>query len=223
MIIRFKFSKTDESKYLSHLDVLRLMTRALSRSNIRISYSSGFNPRPRISFSNPIPLGVGSLAEYCDVMLEEDIDLQGFMGAVDAKLPSGLTIIEGARSKKKIPALMSEISHLLFEFGIRHKKMKTISEELANKAAVIIEEFNDMYGSIYDFDIKLDEGNIIFLKIFGYAKIFRNKNNKIFKYNEFTGFLQQFLNRESSEIESSCKKEAFFLKNDKLITPLEVL
>ncbi|MBU4449943.1 MAG: TIGR03936 family radical SAM-associated protein, partial [Actinobacteria bacterium] len=52
---------------LSHLDIVRLMTRALSRSGIIVKYDKGFNPKPKISFSNPIPLGVESLAEYCDL------------------------------------------------------------------------------------------------------------------------------------------------------------
>ena len=130
---------------------------------------------------------------------------------------------EGARSKKKIPALMSEISHILFEFGIRHKKLKTVSEGIADKTGNIIAEYNLLSGSIYGYDVNLDKENIIFLKVLGYAKIFRNKNNKIFKYNEFTGFLHQNLKKEGLEIGSACKKEVFFLKNDKLVKPLEVL
>jgi uncharacterized protein (DUF2344 family) len=53
------------------------MTRALSRSGIIVQYDKGFNPKPKISFSNPIPLGVESLAEYCDNNFSQTGSLQG--------------------------------------------------------------------------------------------------------------------------------------------------
>jgi len=223
MIIRFKFSKIQEAKYLSHLDVLKLMTRAISRSYIRISYSRGFNPKPRIGFSNPIPLGVDSLAEYCDIRLDRDIDLKEFSRTMDSKLLSGIKIMEAAKSVKKIPALMSEISHILFEFRIIHIKKNPLYRESTGEISALIEEYNQIYSSIYDYGINISKENIIFLKIIGYAKIFRDKNNKIFKYNGFTGFLNQFLKKQDMEIGSSCKKEVFFFKDGKLIKPLEVL
>src|SRR4030065_776459 len=92
-IIRFKFCKRAEYKFLSHLDILRLMTRALSRSGIIVKYDKGFNPKPKISFSNPIPLGVESLAEYCDLVLEDDIDTNDFTARVNKALPEQLKII----------------------------------------------------------------------------------------------------------------------------------
>jgi radical SAM-linked protein len=223
MIIRFKFLKTGEAKYLSHLDVLKLVTRAVLRSNISVSYSMGFNPKPRISFSNPIPLGVESLAEYCDILLGGNIDLQEFSETMNSELPSGIRIMEAAKSAKKIPALMSEISHVLFEFRIVHKKNEPFSMKSPDEIEDMIKEYNQTYSSIYDYAVSTGEDNIIFLKIFGYAKIFRDKNNRIFKYNSFFGFLNRFLEEKGLKIGSCRKKEAFFFKDGKLITPLEVL
>jgi len=221
--IRFKFFKELESKYLSHLDVLKIMSRAIARSNIKVSYSRGFNPKPRISFSNPIPLGVNSLAEYCDIRLNEDIDSQEFLRILNSNLPSGIQVTEAAKSIKKIPTLMSEISQILFEFKIMHIRKNTVCEKLISKLDTALKEYNQIYSSIYDYDIKIGDENIIFLKIFGYAKIFGDKNNKIFKFNGFFGFLNQFLEKQSLKIESSHKKEVFFFKDGKLITPLKVL
>ena len=78
-IVRFKFFKKDEFKYLSHLDVLALMERALIRTGMPLVYSGGFHPKPKLSFSNPIPLGVQSLAEYCDIELAEEISADDFI------------------------------------------------------------------------------------------------------------------------------------------------
>ena len=221
--IRFKFSKEAGSRYLSHLDVLKLMARAIARSGMHVSYTAGFNPRPMISFSNPIPLGVDSFAEYCDIRLDKDIDHRRFLRILDSKLPPGFGILEGARYTKKIPSLMSEISHVLFEFGITGISRRGGYRDLISRIDSAVKEYNQIFDSIYDHDISMDKKNIIFLKVFGYAKIFRYKNNNIFKYNGFTGFLSHFLGENDMGITSSCKKEVFFFKDDKLITPLEVL
>ena len=45
------------------------MIRALRRAGIRVKYTEGFNPKPKITFGPPIPLGVESAAEYADVTL----------------------------------------------------------------------------------------------------------------------------------------------------------
>ncbi|HRS21141.1 MAG TPA: TIGR03936 family radical SAM-associated protein, partial [Clostridia bacterium] len=50
MYIRLKFTKGSEVKYISHLDLMRVFQRALRRTGIPISYSSGFNPHMEISF-----------------------------------------------------------------------------------------------------------------------------------------------------------------------------
>src|SRR4030042_3963334 len=117
-IIRFKFYKRAEYKFLSHLDILRLMTRALSRSGIIVKYDKGFNPKPKISFSNPIPLGVESLAEYCDLVLEDDTSANDFAGKVNLQLPEQVKIISAKRVFHKVPSLMADIDLILYIFKI---------------------------------------------------------------------------------------------------------
>ena len=55
MYIRLKFTKGSEVKYISHLDLMRVFQRALRRTGIPISYSSGFNPHMEISFGAHYP------------------------------------------------------------------------------------------------------------------------------------------------------------------------
>ena len=44
--LRMKFSKTGRAVYISHLDLMRTITRAFMRSEIPLKYSEGFNPHP---------------------------------------------------------------------------------------------------------------------------------------------------------------------------------
>ena len=45
-MIAFKYTKTDGAEYLSHLDLLRHITRTLRRSGIQVNASEGFHPHP---------------------------------------------------------------------------------------------------------------------------------------------------------------------------------
>jgi hypothetical protein len=121
-ILRFKFFKKDELKYLSHLDVLALMERALMRTGIPLLYSGGFHPKPKLSFSNPIPLGVQSLAEYCDIELLEKISAEDFTALLNLKLPDNLRVVKALSFEKtpenKILSLMSAIDLVLYEYEL---------------------------------------------------------------------------------------------------------
>jgi radical SAM-linked protein len=58
--LRIRFSRGEEIKYISHLDLMRLWQRALNRAGLEIAYSEGFNPHPRMSLAAPLALGVTS-------------------------------------------------------------------------------------------------------------------------------------------------------------------
>ena len=48
--VRLFFSKKGRAVYISHLDLLRTMQRALKRAGIPVWYSEGFNPRIYLNF-----------------------------------------------------------------------------------------------------------------------------------------------------------------------------
>lgn len=108
--IRFQFTKGDEVKFISHLDLVNVFTRAFRRANIPIAYSQGFSPHPKISFSSALPVGTTSLAEFADIELEEDIDVEKFVCDVNSLLPSGVSIIKSKKIPLRSPSLMSQIS-----------------------------------------------------------------------------------------------------------------
>ena len=226
--IRFKFCKRAEYKFLSHLDILRLMSRALSRSGIIVKYDKGFNPKPKISFSNPIPLGVESLAEYCDLVLEEDISANDFTGKVNMALPGQVKIISAKRVPYKVPSLMADIDLVLYIFKInitgstKGENFMAVSQK-AVKLKEKIEGENNFSKSIFRVDIECTDKNIIFLKIFGYAKILKDVNNFIFKFNNFLVFFKEILKESDFILDSVIKQDTYILQGGFLKTPLEVV
>jgi radical SAM-linked protein len=227
-IIRFKFLKRAEYKFLSHLDILRLMTRALSRSGIIVKYDKGFNPKPKISFSNPIPLGVESLAEYCDLELEDDTSANDFINKVNLQLPEQVKIISAKRVPCKVPSLMADIDLILYIFKININAGKFGENCMAVNEKVVklkerIEGENDFSKSIFKVDIERTDKNIIFLKIFGYAKILKDVNNSIFKFNNFLGFFKEILKEYDFILDSVIKKETYIRQSGFFKNPLEVV
>ncbi len=222
MTLRFKFTKDGESIYLSHLDILKIITRSIARSGIKVDYSMGFNPRPKITFSNPIPLGLKSYAEYCDIKLHGEIEIRDFLRVLNSKLPAGLKVLEAACTIGRVPALMSEISVIFFEFKIKYSRENRGWGGFTDSMRAVLDDYSRISNSIYGYDFEVCNKITGLFKIYGYARIFKEKDNDIFKYNGFYSFLSQYLVKHGLMIESSCKKEAFFFKDDKLITPLEV-
>lgn len=66
---RVFYSRLGDSRFYGHLEVLQLIFRTLHRAGLPLLFSGGFNPSPRVSFSQALPVGVESLAESFDMDL----------------------------------------------------------------------------------------------------------------------------------------------------------
>ena len=72
--VRVFFRKKGKLKYISHLDLMRAVTRGLMRSGLPIVYTEGFNPHPKLVFALPLSVGMAGENEMCDVGLLKDMD-----------------------------------------------------------------------------------------------------------------------------------------------------
>ncbi|MHC4594604.1 MAG: TIGR03936 family radical SAM-associated protein, partial [Planctomycetota bacterium] len=57
ILVLVKFKIRGNMRFLSHAEVLKVFQRACVRTGIKMQYSQGFNPRPRLSL--PLPRSVG--------------------------------------------------------------------------------------------------------------------------------------------------------------------
>lgn len=99
--VRIVFSKTGRAKYVSHLDLVRTMTRAVRRAAIPLWYTEGFNRHPYLTFAAPLSLGFESLAETMDLRLEEDMDYGTLVLRLNAVMPEGLQVLSAAEAVAK--------------------------------------------------------------------------------------------------------------------------
>ena len=127
MNIRLKFTKGNEVKYISHLDLMRVFQRAIRRTGIPISYSIGFNPHQEISFGAPLSLGVTSAAEYVDFRLAEKMDVEEIINRLNSSMPEGIRILGGIKLGENPKSAMSVVSHSRY-------KIRTIIENVTAEA-----------------------------------------------------------------------------------------
>ena len=102
-----KFSKQGKLRWISHLDTVRTLQKAIRRAEIPIAYSQGFNPHPKLSIAIPLALGYLSQGEYLDLELAEDMLGSEVQARLNDVLPEGLTILGNRELSLKVPSLMS--------------------------------------------------------------------------------------------------------------------
>src|SRR6266567_1545298 len=90
---RLTFTKGEEVRYISHLDLMRTWERILRRAQLKLAHSQGFNPRPRVVFAAPLAVGVTSEAEIVDVDLEEELTAEALLSRVRPALPPGIHVL----------------------------------------------------------------------------------------------------------------------------------
>ena len=94
MDVRISFQKTGMAKFISHLDTVRCITRAMKRACVPIWYTEGFNPHAFLTFAMPLSLGFESLCETVDFRLMEETDLTELAERINNALPVDITVKE---------------------------------------------------------------------------------------------------------------------------------
>ena len=114
--MRVRFEKGGPSAYLGHLEMAQQILRALRRAGIRVRYSEGFHPQPRLSFSPALPMGVESQCEFFEIDLADAITAPKLMAAVNSRLPEGLRLLDARPIELTMPSLGETISAAVYRF-----------------------------------------------------------------------------------------------------------
>jgi len=99
--IRSQFVKVGEARFLGHLEMVDVFVRAARRGGIPMRFSEGFHPLAKISFTNPLPVGTESLAEFMDLDLDRYMKAAEFQERLNAELPLGLRITHASEMALK--------------------------------------------------------------------------------------------------------------------------
>ena len=103
--IRLRYSKTGRAKFISHLDLMSTMRRALLRAGVALKYSQGFNPHPVMSIALPLSVGFESVCELIDFESTAELDAAALPGTLNRFLPEGLEILDAYAPQRKFSAI----------------------------------------------------------------------------------------------------------------------
>ena len=108
--LRVCFAKTGEMALLSHLDLVRLLERALRRTQLPVSFTGGFHPLPRLQLALALPLGAEARSDWFDLSFTEPVDPEQLLQRLRPELPPGLELHHAHAVEVHGPALAQALS-----------------------------------------------------------------------------------------------------------------
>jgi radical SAM-linked protein len=175
MRVRLRFSKLGKIRWTSHRDVARMWERAFRRVQLPLVYSSGFSPRPRVSFGLALPTGHESVAEYLDLDLvpSQPIVVGDLPDLLSAALPLGLDATAAAEIDPRTPSLQEDVTSCTWRWvavndaqpiGLSLVAMTEAVERLLSADEVVVTRTRK--GSVATDDIR---PNVMDLRVLGPA------------------------------------------------------
>ena len=91
--VRLWLSKKGRIRFVSHLDMFRMMQRSVRRAGIPLWYTEGFNPHPYISFLLALSLGVEGELEPVDLRIVGEMPPEEIKNRLNEVFPEGLRCV----------------------------------------------------------------------------------------------------------------------------------
>lgn len=209
-MITFKFQKTENAVFVSHIDILRMTNRTIRRAGVPVNYSQGFNPHMLINLSQPLPLGIASYSEWATAQTDFE-DEKKFIELYNKFCPKGFLAIQAFITQKK-PNIAGKVtaSDYYIENVMAYEHKEKI--EIVNKGSYVIQAKTkkglidkDISSLIYK--IKVDKQGIYVMLAFGninlridnLAQKFNEDFNLEIKHNEIVR-LNQYVNKNQEFI-----------------------
>ena len=109
MRVRVEYAKNNLMRFVSHRDSMRQIFRILRRSGLPAAFSEGFSPHYRVSFNEPLKVGVDSLQEWFDMILTERINPEQIQEALTRSVPEGYSIKGVSQIPQEVPSITESI------------------------------------------------------------------------------------------------------------------
>jgi len=130
-----KFTKEENIKFISHLDVLKTIQKNIRRAGLPIEYSQGFNPHMNTSIAQPLSVGVYSNGEYMDMVLTTEMNENEIVDKLNETAPSGIKYLSALaipykEGEKKVPQAMALIDAARYTIKVKYSDVSNLEEEV---------------------------------------------------------------------------------------------
>ncbi len=142
------YEKTDNAKYISHLDFVRAYNRTMRRARLPVAFSEGFNPHPLLSFALPLSVGYTSQCELLEFRLTEELPPEEIKERINAVIPMGIKILSVHKGKSAMKTLRYAL------YRVTPENMPESVEDFMSMETIVIDKKTK--SGIKDTDIRKD-------------------------------------------------------------------
>ena len=164
---RIKLTKTGTLKYFSHLDWQNTFFKAISRSDLKVAFSYGYNPTMKISMGVALPLFCESKTEFVDIELWEQVEEFRIKEELQRVLPRESHVISVKQIDRSTPSIDQTVAWAEYKIRISDIEKNSIyefedfmynTEKVLSSDEILIEKKNKK-GLINKIDIKRSIGS----------------------------------------------------------------
>lgn len=146
---RLKITKDDNLRYLSHLDWQNTIMKTLYRSGLKLNFSKGFNPTPKVSLGVALPVFVESSTEFIDIEIFDKTDKETIKAKLQAALPEKMRLIGIKKIERNTKSVDTLVEWAEYEFTPVNKDvydtkslLYDITEKINSSDEITIEKKN---------------------------------------------------------------------------------
>lgn len=147
MRLRVKFTRSGPVKFLGHLDVMRYFQKAIRRSKIDISYSTGFSPHQIMSFAYPLGVGMESEGEYFDIEADSITNSEEMVNALNAQMAEGFTVLDIRKLPDDAINGMASVAAASYEVYLKDDFASEITDSVLSE---ILEAWNNSQEILFE-------------------------------------------------------------------------
>ena len=127
--LRIRFKKLGRLQYISHLDLVRTMSKILVRAKLPMWYTEGFNPKPKMIFAAPLSIGAESMCEFLDVRLVKKLPPKEVIEILNKNMTSEMQVLEAYYPTEKF----TELKWLKYVMKVKSNMDSTLLAEKCNE------------------------------------------------------------------------------------------
>lgn len=138
MKLRMQITKDRDIRFISHLEYIRTIERAIRRAKLPAAYSEGFNPHMKFSLASALGVGVVSYTEFVEIELMEPMEVEVAAKALSKALPRGIRVLAADAVENNHPALMAEAAGAVYQVTLPYAEDLSGAVSRYNEAESII-------------------------------------------------------------------------------------
>ena len=131
----FSFTKEGSAVFHGHLSLIEIFSMAMTRANLDVLYTQGFNPLVKLEIVSPLSIGIAAGAEIAVVDFPGEFPPDEFVAKMNATLPDGIRINQAECYLIPLGSRKHSLSSLLWGFGYDGPDGETVYVPAAGEKA----------------------------------------------------------------------------------------